>query len=176
MGKGIAMMYTGKGESRHRNIVLVLLSAAFLLGGILGYLAQDNLPASSYIQLFLREAEPGLILWQELWSVFRWPVGLLILGLFPLVGITIPAVMCLRGFLLSYNISAFVQEGLTAAVLLFGPTCVFTLPVLFLLGTDILLRKAGERPEGKPAVVLACLLSLFLCIVIDLTVVPMLLA
>ncbi|MBR5534067.1 MAG: hypothetical protein IKU62_04405 [Ruminiclostridium sp.] len=174
MGKRVTVAARPKGEGRHQNTVLILISAAFLAGGILGYLAQENLPASSYVQMFLSETgSPDL--WRELWSVVRWPTGFLILGKLPLVGLSIPMAMSLRGFLLSYSIAAFAEGNLNSAVLLFGPTCVLTLPVLFLLSTEILLRKAGEQAQGKPAVILACVLSLCLCMVIDLTVVPMLL-
>lgn len=60
--------------------------------------------------------------------------------------------------------------------MLFGPVCLLTLPVLFLLAEGILLKKAGEPTERKPAVVLACLLSLALCAVLELTVIPILLS
>lgn len=62
------------------------------------------------------------------------------------------------------------------AVLLFGPTCVLTLPVLFLVSTEVLLRKAGEQTEGKLALVLACLMALCLCILLDVAVIPDLLS
>ncbi len=176
MKKRISRVRTGKGETQHRSAALALISAAFLLGGVLGFLVQKEFSASSYIQLFLQDSISGPSVGQELWWVFRWPVGLILLQLLPLAGFTIPAAICLRGFLLSYSISAFVQVQIKTAILLFGPTCAFTLPVLFLLSTAILLRKAGERYEQKPVALLACLLSLLLCIMIDLTVVPMLLA
>lgn len=170
------MIYTGKGKGTHRNKALAMVSLAFLLGGFLGIMVYSKLPSSQYITLFLSEEIVNSTISKELWGVFRWPLGLLILRIFPLAGLTIPAFMTLRGFLLSYSISAFTEESMKAAVLLFGSTCVFTLPVVFLLSTEILLRKAGEQSEPKPAVILACFLALCLCVVIDLTVVPQLLA
>ena len=178
MGKRITMVYTRKGESRHRNTALVLISVVFLLGGILGYIAQDKVLASTYVHLFLNKVGEKTIhpaFGQEIWNIFRWPGALLILRAFSLGGILIPIVVFLRGFLLSFGISAFATESLRTAVLLFGPTCVLTLPVLFILSTEILLRRIGEQRELKPAVVLACLLALCLCVVIDLAVVPLLL-
>lgn len=176
MRKRISMIYTGKGKGTHRNKALAMVSLAFLLGGFLGIMVYSKLPSSQYITLFLSEEIVNSTISKELWGVFRWPLGLLILRIFPLAGLTIPAFMTLRGFLLSYSISAFTEESMKAAVLLFGSTCVFTLPVVFLLSTEILLRKAGEQSEPKPAVILACFLALCLCVVIDLTVVPQLLA
>ena len=175
MKKRISMIYTAKGDATHRNKALFMVSLAFLLGGILGFLVYSKLPSSQYITLFLTEDTVNPTISKELWGVFRWPLGLLILRIFPLAGLTIPAFMTLRGFLLSYNISAFTEGSMKVAVLLFGPTCVFTLPVVFLLSTEILLRKAGGQSERKAAVILACFLALCLCVVIDLTVVPQLL-
>ena len=175
MRKQFSMLYTGKGDATHRNKALFMVSLAFLLGGILGFLVYSNLTPSQYITLFLSKETVTPTISKELWGVFRWPLGLLILRIFPLAGLTIPAFMTLRGFLLSYSISAFTEGSMKAAVLLFGPTCVFTLPVVFLLSTEILLRKAGGQSERKPAVILACFLALCLCVVIDLTVVPQLL-
>ena len=174
MRKRIALIYTGRGECRHRNTALFLVSAAFLIGGVLGCMTYEKYPGTSVVQLFLSQSVYSTTILQELWTVFRWPAGLLILQLFPLVGLSVPIAMSLRGFLLSYSISAFTNESILSAVLLFGPRSVLTLPILFLLSTEILLRKAGEQAEYNPAVILACLLSLILSIVIDLTVVPML--
>ncbi len=178
MGKRIAMVYTRKGESRYRTKVLFLISAVFLFGGILGYVVQDRFPATMYIHQFLEEAEKGTIapsIWQESWRVLRWPVGLLIFWLSPLAGILIPALVFLRGFLLSVGIAAFSAVSLPTAILLFGPTSILTLPVLFILSIESLLQKAGEESNLKPSVWLACLLALCLCMVIDLTAVPHLL-
>lgn len=169
------MIYTRKGEGRHTNTALLLISAAFLVGGLLGHWAAGKLPAEVYVRSFLDAVQGGTLetsVRRELWMVLRWPLGILVLQFLPMAGITIPAFLGLRGFLLSYSISAFVQEGIGTAVLLFGPTCILTLPVLFLLSTGVLLRKAGEVPERRPAVVLACLLALCLCILLDLTVIP----
>ena len=178
MGKQVTKVHNTKGESRHRSTALVLVSVAFLLGGLLGYLIQEKLPGSPYVHVFLKEARDHMIqpnLWQEIWRVFRWPVGLLVLRSLPFTGLSVPIWILIRGFMLSYSISAFTLEEVRFAVLLFGPSCILTLPVLFLMSTEILLRKVGEPTERKPAVILACLLSLILCMVIDLAVVPMLL-
>ena len=175
MGKGIAVMYSRKGESSHRTAALLLISVAFLLGGLLGYWAEGKLPAGIYITSFLEAARVGNLipsLWQEIWMVFRWPAGILLLRFLPLTGISVPLLLCLRGFLLSYSISAFVQENVWNALLLFGPTRVLTLPVLFLISSDVLLRKAGEQTGEKPALILACFLALFLCILLEAAVIP----
>lgn len=176
MGKGVAVIYgRTKGESRHHNTALLLISAAFLAGGILGWMTEGKLPSSQYVQGFLEYIKQNSFTdgtWRECWSVFRWPILVILFSRLPMAGLAIPGLLCLRGFLLSYSIAAFMEEGVLHTLLLFGPTCVLTLPVLFLLSTEILLRKAGESVGMKPAV---CLLALCLCIVIDLTVTPMLL-
>ena len=175
MGKGITMMYSQKGGSRYCITVLVLISAAFLLGGLAGYWVEGKLSTGTYISSFLEtviDENVSVSIGQEIWNLFRWPAWILMLRFLPLVGLSIPMLLCLRGFLLSYNISAFMREGLRTTILLFAPTCILTLPVLFLLSTEVLLRKAGEDSEGKPGWILACLLALCLCMLLDMAVIP----
>lgn len=178
MRKHVTFIHRRKGESRNQHAALLLVSAAFLLGGFLGSAAAGKLSTALYIQSFLEAAKEGMLtasFWREVWSVFRWPLAVLFLRFLPLSGFSIPIVICLRGFILSYSIAAFAEAGFWQAVLLFGPTCVLTLPVLFILGTNSLLQKAGQKTEYKPAVILACLLSLCLCVVLNQTVIPVLL-
>jgi len=176
MGKNAAVFHSRrKGEGKAGSTALLMISCGFLLGGILGWLLESNLSSGAYVRGFLDAMKDGAItpeIPRVLWSICRWPLLVMVAGIFPMAGLGIPAVLCLRGFLLSYSISAFLEVSAKDAVVLFGPVCLLTLPVLFLMAEDILLRKAGEPTERKPAVVLACLLALVLCAVLELTVVP----
>lgn len=179
MGKNTAVLHSKKkGENRSSNAALALISAAFLLGGILGWLVEGNISSEDYVRGFLDAMKDRVItpeIHRELWGIGRWPLLVMVAGILPLSGLGIPAVLCLRGFLLSYSISAFWDAGAKEAAILFGPVCLLTLPVLFLMAEGFLLKRAGEPTERKPAVVMACLLSLVLCAVLELTVVPILL-
>ena len=180
MGKNAAVFHSRrKGEGRAGSTALLMISCGFLFGGILGWLLESNLSSGAYVRAFLDAIKDGAItpeIPRVLWSICRWPLLVMVAGILPLAGLGIPAVLCLRGFLLSYSISAFFDVGIKEAAMLFGPVCLLTLPVLFLLAEGILLKKAGEPTERKPAVVLACLLSLALCAVLELTVIPILLS
>lgn len=169
---------------KNRDTALLLLSVGFLLGGLLGIWAERQLPMDENLVRFLADTaqnpmEPSLL--YELFVVLRWPFFVLILSFFPFVGLTMPALFCIRGFLLSYGIAAVTANvgfsGTFCAILLFGPICFLTVPVLFILGTEALMRKADEKPQ-KWAVsmkVLGCVPPLILCIILDCSVTPMLL-
>ena len=168
-------------ETKNRDVALLLVSVGFLLGGIFGGLAAGKLPAETYIQQFLQTAAQETMkpsLWRELWVVFRWPGAVIVLSLLPLVGLTIPLLFFLRAFLLSYGIVSLTVgtglSGILCAGLLFGPTCLLTVPVLFVLGTEGLLRKAEETGSRRQTVFRAalCLLALCLCVFLDQVLVP----
>ena len=109
------------------------------------------------------------------------PVAVILLSQLPLAGVTIPVVFFLRGFFLSYGIVALMEgmglSGVLCAGVVFGPTCLLAVPVLFVLGTTGLLRKAESQPKGIPFFrrMVASLLVLALCVFLDQAVVPKLL-
>lgn len=166
---------------RQRDTVLLILSVGFLCGAILGGLAEGNLSAAPHIQRFLQvcaqEARTP-VLWRELWVTFRWPVAIIMLSLLPFVGLTVPVLFFLRGFLLSYGIVSLAAgsgvQGMLWAGLLFGPACVLTLPVMFLLGTECLMKKVGSDKDGKKVSLrmLLCVPALILCVFLNQRVVP----
>ena len=143
-------------EQKQRDTVLLMISVGFLCGAILGGLVEGKVSADPYILRFLQaHAQETLVpvLWRELWVIFRWPIAVIILSLLPFVGLTIPALFFLRGFLLSYGIVSLAAgsgfQGMLWAGLLFGPTCILTIPVMFILGTECLMKKAGSDKGGK---------------------------
>ena len=91
-------------NNQQRDTVLLLLSAAFLFGAIMGCLLEGKLPASPYMASFWGQATQGTILpplWRELWLVFRWPIAVVVLAMLPLAGVTLPILFFLRGLFLS---------------------------------------------------------------------------
>lgn len=170
-----------KKEQKNRDTVLMILSISFLLGGILGCLLEGSLSAEPYIRQFLEQSAQSAVapsLWRELWTVFRWPVAVMVLGLLPLTGLTVPVLFFLRGFFLSYGIVALMEglggTGLLWASIVFGPTCLLAVPAFFVLGTAELLRKtAGRRRPIRFTVF--CLPALIVCVCLDRAVAPRLL-
>ena len=170
--------------TKNRDTVLLILSVGFLVGGVLGCLLEGKLSTEHYIGQFFQQAAQMSIapsLWREVWIVFRWPVAVILLSQLPLAGVTIPVVFFLRGFFLSYGIVALMEgmglSGVLCAGVVFGPTCLLAVPVLFVLGTTGLLRKAESQPKGIPFFrrMVASLLVLALCVFLDQAVVPKLL-
>lgn len=152
---------------------VMILSASFLLGTVLGCLAAGGVgesetgPLTNYIQRFLLAAREGRMLRPEfpaiLWETVRWPL-LTVLFSFTVLGLAgIPALFFLRGFLLSFAVASFVRvlggEGMVLALLIFGTTAVISIPVIFVLGMQgfsscrrLALRLLeGKRSGAAPA-------------------------
>ena len=175
---------THETEAKHRDTVLLILSVAFLAGGILGYFLEGNLFRPDTMTSFFQQASQSAIvpsLWREIWVVFRWPLAALVLSLLPLAGISVPALFFLRGLLLSCGIVSLIEgtsgSGLLCAGIVFGPTCLFAVPALFILGTAGLLQKAADTPKRGVFFrrTMICLLILILCVFLDQHAVPNLL-
>lgn len=188
----------GSGEQS----ALLLLSVAFVLGGLFAFFLASSVSGSgsealsAYITDFLGALrddalqKPGL--WATLWSVFRWPLLVVIfsLGRFGLFGI--PAVFFLRGFLFSFCISTFAQtlgrQGLLFALMLLGVESLLSIPVLFVLGTQGLFgatrakrcRQGAKQATGIERRMLLCgalcLAVLLFCTLWELVFLPLLLS
>ena len=140
------------------------LSLAFALGSIGGCLLAASLSDNgntvlfAYIAAFFQAVQGGALeppgVLAAGWSVLRWPLSVVLLGCTALSSIGIPIILFLRGFLLSFSVSAFVlvlgRSGALFAALLLGVGSLLTIPVLFLLGTDLLAgRGSGARMRGQ---------------------------
>lgn len=128
--------------------VLLILSAAFLLGGLAGCLVADRVSGSggdylgNYLESYLSAvcsdgaARPEVL--SLLWETIRWPLLAFALGLTPLGLLGIPVLFLVRGFLLSFSIASFYHVmgtvGLGLAFVVFGITGLIGVPVLFILG------------------------------------------
>lgn len=169
-------------RQKDRDTVLMILSAAFLAGGVLGCLLLGKLSGESYLSGFFQSVAQEPVtpsLWRAVWTVLRWPMAAVALSLLPLVGLTLPLLFFLRGFFLSYGIVALIQgmgaSGLLCAGVVFGPACVLAVPALFILGTAGMLRKTQPKSGKLLRRGLACLPCLALCVFLDQRVVPKLL-
>lgn len=169
----------GKKEmDRQRDVLLCILAISFLLGTVLGATVENNTATEPYILRFFQACTQESMtasFWREAWTVLRWPAGVLVLSILPFSLLTIPTLFFFRSFLLAYGVAAVSggtgMVGNVCAGLLFGPTCLLTVPVFFVLGTVGLLRKV-ERQSISTKYGGLCLGALALCILLDQTAVP----
>lgn len=181
---------------------LLILAAAFLLGGLIGCGLAASVSGgggdalSAYIKNYMTAAQAGITQPPELpalvWEAMRWPLLTLLLG-FTAVGIVgIPVLFAVRGFLLSFAVASFIRmfgtAGAALAFLVFGVTGILAVPVLFILGvqgltaafalTDRVLNKGKRIPLFGRAYFFRCGICfciLFLCILLEYLAVPALL-
>lgn len=168
-----------------------VLSAAFLIGGLLGLLfvgladeggAQElGRYLREYLQWMQGARQSGLFLaaLRTRWGMLA-PV--LLLGLTPLGVPAIPAVLGVQGFRLAFSAACFCRVfggvGLVPALVLFGIPALIWCPVLFLAGSRSLCRAGqGDRMTlpGHWLSICVFFVLMFLCAVLEYTAVPVLL-
>lgn len=142
---------------------LAVLSAAFLLGGLLGCLlaalssGTGAEELSSYLTGYLALAREGGIprgLWPLLWGQVKYALAVLVLGLTALGLAGVPILFGLRGFFFSFSAACFCRvfgkRGLLPAFFLFGLPALLWVPALFLSGVPGFLsaRQLLRRTSG----------------------------
>lgn len=129
-------------------ILTAVLFACFVGAGVAGCLAvsvagEDGVDTlSAFLRDYLAVLEDGSAvspsIWSVIWELCRWPALVLLLGFTALGAVAIPAVFCVRGFLLSYALASFVRvfgvTGIFAAFAVFGMAALVSVPVLFCMG------------------------------------------
>ncbi len=147
-----------------QKLPLLLLSGGFIFGIVFGCLLAASLSGGgsaalrTYITNFFLAAQHGTLgipaFLSTLWSVFRWPLALVLLGCTAARRIGIPLLFALRGFLLSFTVCAFLlvmgRVGVLFSFLLLGLESLITIPILFLLGAEFL-SKPIRRERGRSA-------------------------
>lgn len=130
------------------NLILIVLSAAFLLGSFAGCALVSRISGlgsgalSDYFSDYLSVLNSGAGLEPDLlsliWDVFRWPLFVIAFGITPLGLLGIPVLFLLKGFLLSFSIASlfrmFGTYGLLLALSVFGVSGIVSLPAFFVLG------------------------------------------
>lgn len=183
-------------------IPIVALFACFVGASILGCWTVaaagstgiDTL--SSFLRDYLNLLDDGSALspsiWAVIWELCRWPALVLLLGFTALGAVAIPAMFCVRGFLLSYALASFVRvfgvTGIFAAFAVFGMTALVSVPVLFCMGafafpSSLRLaagvlgsRQAGLFPKEKLLGLIPCGGLLLLAVFVQWSVMPQLLS
>ncbi len=144
---------------------LILLGACFLAGTLAGFgfscLGGESAPLREYLLRCLTAAgegngfDPSLL--SVIWEVFRWPLLVSLLGFTALGAVGIPVVLAVRGFLLSYAVTAFARlfglEGMAAALAAFGVTALVAVPALFVAAYSAFQSALSRLShDGPPAV------------------------
>lgn len=149
---------------------LAALSAAFLLGGLIGCLlaalsggqGAEELSGylTGYLALALEDGLPGR-LWPLLWGQVKYLLAVLVLGLTALGLAGIPILFALRGFFFSFSAACFCRifggRGFLPAFFLFGLPALLWVPALFLSGVpgflsarQLLRRTPGDGRSAMP--------------------------
>lgn len=146
-------------------VLLFCFLAAGAAGCLIAASAGENsvTSLSEYLQNYLALLAEGETVspsvWAVTWELGCWPLAVFLLGFTALGSVAIPALFCIRGFLLAYAIASFAKvfghAGLLMAFVVFGTAALVSVPVLFGLGAVMFpssLRLAvgvfGERPVG----------------------------
>ncbi len=148
--------------------------AGLLLGLLLSALRKEGSDLSEYLSAYFRAViggdVSGLSLWSVIWDLIRWPLAAFLLGCTVLGVVGIPALLLIRGFLLSYAITTFArlfgERGMALALAVFGVSALLMLPVLFVVGCDAFGTAARRLPNADetPARIRQRLAALAPCI------------
>ena len=183
-------------------VPLMMLSACFLLGGILGAAFGGLMSEASaqelaaYLNTYLTLARDGGIpveFWGVAWEQFRLLLAVILLGLTALGVVGIPVLFGVRGFLFSFSVAGlcrvFGTAGLVPGLFLFGLPAFLWAPVLFLAGAQcvnsawVLLRRLRlESREPLPFTSAywgrlgLCGAALMVCVMLEYLAAPVLLA
>lgn len=181
----------------------LLFCLAFGLGGLLAFALASSLPESgnatlsAYIGDFVGSLREGALqktsLGSAIFTVFRWPVLILLLSFTSFGVLGVPLVLFCRGFLFTFCVCAFAQvmgrQGVLFALSLLGVESLLSIPALFVLATvayarSQLLRSKNRKSAGNtrgvepllsPRSVL-CLIVLLGCTLWEWLLLPLLLS
>lgn len=148
MGKRVVKIWDL--PSSGTSAALLILGAAFVLGGFAGCLLADQVVGGGsdalgeYLEGYLSAVYSGGMVKPDvlsvLWDTIRWPLLILVLSLTPLGLLGLPILFLVRGFLLSFAVASFFRvlgtAGLALAFVVFGITGLLCIPVFFVLGVQ----------------------------------------
>ena len=181
---------------------LLVLSGAFLVGGIAGGLfaglaqGEGALELGNYLSDYLTLAAEGTVLrgfWPVLWEQFQYLLAAVVLGITAVGVIGLPLLFGVRGFFFSFSVGCFFRvfgiAGLLPALVLFGLPALLWAPGFFLAGTQglpnaqcLLRRGLGESRLELPVCQMFywirigfCCVLFLVCSALEYVVVPVLL-
>lgn len=138
-------------------ILLICFLASGLCGCLLASAAGESGGAaiSSFLKSYLALVSDGSAVspsgWNVLWELCCWPGLVFVLGFTALGAAAIPALFCVRGFLLTYAMSSFYRvfgsAGTITVFTVFGVSALFSVPVLFAVGR-VAFSSSAELASG----------------------------
>lgn len=172
---------------------LFLLLFAFFAGAVPGFLlafwGSGNQAVKSYLLdhfVYAASGELHISFFSAVWECIQWPLFVLIFSFHALGIFIIPALICIRSFLLSYVVSvvslAFPHDGLIISIILFSATILFVVPTLFLWGSEGLRSATAHRLSSSTSgqthsfrveILLIGIGTLFVAIAVHWTIVPL---
>lgn len=184
------------GVSQREQMEQLLLCALFVTGIVLGYLASglvrepQHLELAEYLSAYAT-AKPSIPVGNVLFAYYRDAVLLLALGFLACGVWLIPLSLAGQGFFLAFAVRCFAaalgRKGVLFAFAAFGIRCLFVLPCSFFLAqlgwrSAMAVRKGGRARERTPPPgdalygIAVCLVVLLIGAVIEISLVPRLLA
>lgn len=183
-------------------VPLAVLSACFLLGGILGAIFGGVMSDASaqeladYLGAYLTLARDGGVtveFWPLAWEQFRLLLAVGLLGVTAVGAVGIPVLFGVRGFLFAFSVSGlcrvFGTAGLVPGLFLFGLPAFLWAPVLFLAGGQgmdsawtLLRRSLLDSREPLPFTAAywgrlgLCGAALMVCVMLEYLAAPVLMA
>ncbi len=184
---------------------LAILTAIFLCGIVAGAVCASFIGGDAgatlgdymtrYVTAFGEGQHPLTLLPKTVWSVFQYPLFAFLFGFTALGVVLIPGTVALRGFFLAFSVGSMVKlfgmSGLWLALAIFGMQTLIGVPCLMIISAQGFLAAQsfakmmarGKRvmigsvfPRGYFVLFGACMLALALTVVLELTVVPKLVA
>jgi len=136
---------------------LALCLIFFACGILIGTISAGHLDAAEIIALqnsvsgYIAQIADGTYVpptfWSVLWSLGKYPLLIVFLGFSLLGPFALPVLSGVRGFYLSFSVSAFTQafgvEGWPVAFSLFGISALITIPCFFLLASQAFAASAN---------------------------------
>ena len=180
---------------------LLICGVLFLVGCIAGTFSsgfvndtgQLDRILTEYISFYINDSPVNLDFISAAFDAFKYPLAALFFGLSVLGVLLVPVLSAVRGFMLSYSISAIVRllggKGVWLALSVFGIRTLITIPCFFILNvyayscSSYIFRQSFSKnmkitasPFNRRAVIVCviCLLVLFASALIDTYLSPLL--
>jgi len=170
----------------------IILALCFFVGTVLGFLLAFFGTRSVELHAYLEECllifssrGQDVSFFSVFWDCLCWPVLLLVVCFTPFCRLVVPAILCARGFLLSYSVATFGlllgREGLVVAGVLFAVDLLVLIPLTFVIacgGLRVSSVRNGGTIEAKLqfALILPCVGVMILAAVLQWCVTPVLLS
>jgi len=187
------------------NISVVFFAALLLCGIIAGGIANSYLSADSgqalgkYISEFISshslDADPKRPFLDAIINSFKYPIVIFLLGYTVFGFASIPIIVFLKGFFISFSATAIMRtlgyQGIALALSMYGIQAFFSIPCILIIATQAMKQslifltlirteknKRNIHPFPKKYIIsfIICIITLLLCSIFEVYTVPKLVA